>query len=223
MIISVITGIAAGALHVVGGADHLVAMAPSGIRHPRAALRNGLAWGIGHSAGVLILSSFAILIKDFSNIERMSTLAEFFVGVTLLVVGILAIKTSVRFNIHTHSHQHEHGYKHDHVHVHFLGRKKHLSHQHALTSLGVLHGLAGASHLLAVIPALALPPLEAVLYMVAYLLSAIFTMGIFLCAISLAYGRIGKKSLPLMIRLTGVLSVLTGFIWIQKTSLFSIF
>jgi len=186
-------------------------------------LRNGLAWGIGHSAGVLILSSFAILIKDFSNIERMSTLAEFFVGVTLLVVGILAIKTSVRFNIHTHSHQHEHGYKHDHVHVHFLGRKKHLSHQHALTSLGVLHGLAGASHLLAVIPALALPPLEAVLYMVAYLLSAIFTMGIFLCAISLAYGRIGKKSLPLMIRLTGVLSVLTGFIWIQKTSLFSIF
>ena len=64
MLISVITGVAAGALHVVGGADHLVAMAPSGIRRPRSALKNGLAWGIGHSTGVLILSSFAILIKD---------------------------------------------------------------------------------------------------------------------------------------------------------------
>ena len=223
MLISVITGVAAGALHVVGGADHLVAMAPSGIRRPRSALKNGLAWGIGHSTGVLILSSFAILIKDFSDIERMSTLAEFCVGVTLLVVGILAIKTSLRFNIHTHSHQHEHGYFHDHAHVHFLGRKKHFSHHHAVTSLGVLHGLAGASHLLAVIPALALPPLEAILYMAAYLLGSIFTMGIFLCAISFAYGKIGKKFLPLLIGSTGFLSVLTGFVWIQKTPIFNIY
>ncbi len=223
MLISVLTGIAAGALHVIGGADHLVAMAPSGIRHPRKALKSGLAWGVGHSAGVLILSGFAILLKDFSNIERMSTLAEFGVGVTLLLVGIYAIKRSLRFNIHTHSHQHDHGYIHDHVHVHFLGGKRHRSHHHAETSLGLLHGLAGASHLLAVIPALALPPVEAISYMAAYLLGAIFMMGIFLCVVSLAYGKVGKKFLPLLIASTGLLSVATGFVWIQKTPVFNMY
>ena len=52
MLISVLTGFAAGAVHVVSGADHMVAMAPSSVRKPRVALINGLAWGIGHSAGI---------------------------------------------------------------------------------------------------------------------------------------------------------------------------
>ncbi len=61
MLISVITGFAAGAVHVVSGADHMVAMAPSSIEKPRVALIDGLAWGVGHSAGVLILSILGIL------------------------------------------------------------------------------------------------------------------------------------------------------------------
>ena len=54
----------------------------------------------------------------------------------------------------------------DHIHLHFLGRKKHKRHTHAATGLGVLHGLAGTSHFLAVIPALALPPVGAFFYMI---------------------------------------------------------
>ena len=73
MLISVLTGFAAGAVHVVSGADHMVAMAPASIRKPRVALIDGLAWGIGHSAGVLILSILGILAKDFINIELMSS------------------------------------------------------------------------------------------------------------------------------------------------------
>lgn len=45
MLISVLTGFSAGAVHVVSGADHIVAMAPSSVRKPRVALINGLAWG----------------------------------------------------------------------------------------------------------------------------------------------------------------------------------
>ena len=222
MLISIFTGIAAGGLHVIGGADHLLMMAPSGMIRPRFALSNGLAWGLGHSTGVLILSTFAILIKDFSNIERMSTFAEFCVGLTLLILGFLAIRTSLGLNIHTHkhNHNHEHGHNHNHnhIHIHVLGRKKHLSHHHAATSLGVLHGIAGASHFLAVIPALALPPLEAIAYLFAYLIGSIITMGAFLSAISIAYFKIGRRSLPLLVGSTGFLSMITGVIWIQKTS-----
>ena len=217
MLISIITGIAAGAIHVVSGVDHLIGMAPVALRNPRIALRNGLAWGLGHSAGVLSLSILAIAIKDLIHIERMSSIAELSVGISLLVVGVFAIKTSFGFNIHTHSHNHPDGHSHDHLHLHFRGRQKHGRHQHAATSLGFLHGLAGASHLVAVVPALALPPLGAAAYLVAYLCSSIATMGAFLMAISLATMRAGRKALPLIVGFAGMLSFLTGLFLIQKT------
>ena len=84
MLISILAGFSAGAIHVVGGADHLVAMAPASLRRPGAALKSGLAWGLGHSTGVLVLSAIAILVKDLAHIERMSSWAEFIVGVSLL-------------------------------------------------------------------------------------------------------------------------------------------
>ena len=56
LLISLLTGFAAGAVHVVGGADHLVAMTPFSLRQPVAALRSGLAWGAGHSIGVVVLA-----------------------------------------------------------------------------------------------------------------------------------------------------------------------
>ena len=217
MLISIITGVAAGALHVVGGVDHLVAMAPVAMRHPRIALRNGLAWGLGHSTGVLLLSSIAILVKDLAHIERMSSFAEFSVGIALLVVGALAIRTAFGLSIHAHVHNHEDGSAHEHIHLHFRGRNKHNRHAHTSTSLGVLHGLAGASHLLAVFPALALPPLGAVGYMAAYLFGSIATMGAFIMAISIAMMKVGRRALPLMIGSAGGLSVLTGAFWLQNS------
>ena len=217
MLISIITGIAAGAIHVVGGADHLVAMAPVAMRHPRIALRNGLAWGMGHSVGVLFLSAIAIFLKDLALIERMSSFAEFSVGIALLIVGALAIRTALGLNIHAHIHNHEDGSAHEHIHLHFGGRQKHNPHAHASTSLGVLHGLAGGSHLLAVIPALALPPIGAVGYMTAYLFGSIATMGALLVAISLATMKAGRRALPLIVGFAGGLSVLTGIFWLKNT------
>jgi len=222
MLISILTGIAAGAIHVVGGVDHLVAMAPVALRNPRIALRDGLAWGFGHSAGVLLLSVLAILLKDLAHIQRMSSFAEFSVGAALLVVGVFAIKTALGLSIHAHSHDHLDGNAHDHIHLHFRGRQRHSRHPHTASSLGVLHGLAGASHLLAVIPALALPPLGAAAYIAAYLFGSILTMAAFLFVISLATIRAGRRALPLIVGLAGGLSVITGIFWIQKTSEFFI-
>ena len=51
MLISILTGFAAGAVHVVSGADHMVAMAPSAIQKPRVALMDGLGWGMGGGMG----------------------------------------------------------------------------------------------------------------------------------------------------------------------------
>ena len=116
MLISILTGFAAGAVHVVSGADHMIAIAPSSVRKPTEALINGVAWGIGHSAGVLIVSIFGILARDLINIELMSSYAEFLVGISLLIVGFLAIRTSLKVNIHMHQHMHGEEATHKHFH-----------------------------------------------------------------------------------------------------------
>ncbi len=219
MLISVLTGFAAGAVHVVSGADHMVAMAPSAIRKPRLALMDGLAWGVGHSAGVLILSILGILAKDLINIELMSSYAEFLVGISLLIVGLLAIRTSLKVNIHMHQHMHGEEKPHKHFHFHSLGNKLHRSHSHTATGLGVLHGFAGASHLVAIIPALALPLLGALFYLFAYLLGSVFAMGCVVLGISFAANKANKMFYPFLMRSIGGLSIATGIFWLQKTSI----
>ncbi len=219
MLISLLTGVAAGAVHVVGGADHLVAMAPFSLNKPMASLRSSLAWGVGHSAGVVVLALVAIGIKDLAHVEAMSSWAEFLVGVALLVVGALAVRTA--FGLELHSHEHRHGEvsgTHQHLHLHVRGQSSHRRHIHAASGLGLLHGLAGASHLLAVIPALALPPHAAIGYLIAYLCGSIGAMVAVVGVVSFLTQRSGARLLPLLVGGTGALSIVTGAIWLQKTS-----
>ena len=219
MLISILTGFAAGAVHVVGGADHLVAMAPFSLRQPMAALRAGLAWGAGHSLGVVVLALAAIGLKDLIHVEAMSSWAEFLVGVALLVVGVLAIRTAFGLELHTHEHRHDAGAStHQHLHLHVRGQSNHRRHAHAASGLGLLHGLAGASHLIAVIPALALPPLGALAYLLAYLAGSIAAMAAVVVVVSLVTLKSSARLLPALVGLTGGLSIVTGAIWLQKTS-----
>lgn len=218
MLISLLTGFAAGALHVVGGADHLVAMAPLSLNRPVQALRSGMAWGLGHAAGVVLLALMALLIKDLAHLEAMSAWAEWFVGVSLLVVGTLAIRTAFGLELHTHEHRHDGERQHRHLHLHVRGQSNHRRHAHAASGLGLLHGLAGASHVLAVIPALALPPSGAVIYLLAYLGGSIAAMLLVAAALSMLTLRTGARCLPALVGVTGGLSILTGMIWLQKTS-----
>lgn len=218
MLISVLTGVAAGAVHVVGGADHLVAMAPFSLSKPWAAFRHALAWGAGHSTGVVVLALIAIGLKDLAHVEAMSSWAEFLVGVALLVVGALAVRTAFGLELHTHEHRHDGAAEHRHLHLHVRGASNHRRHVHASSGLGLLHGLAGASHLLAVIPALALPHHAAVGYLVAYLLGSIGAMVAVVSVVSFLTLRSGARLMPFLVGGTGALSIITGAIWLQKTS-----
>ena len=66
----ILTGIFAGFVHVVSGADHLIAMAPAAINNPQKALKNSFSWGLGHSSGVLLLAFLAIFIKDITPLNK---------------------------------------------------------------------------------------------------------------------------------------------------------
>ena len=193
-------------------------MAPFSLRKPLPALRAGLAWGAGHSAGVVLLALISIVLKDLVHVETMSSWAEWFVGAALLVVGALAVRTACGLEPHSHDRHHEGDHQHQHLHLHVRGQSNHRRHAHAASGLGLLHGLAGASHLLAVIPALALPPVAAFGYLVAYLCGSIAAMVAVVAVVSFLTLRSGARLLPLLVGATGGLSIVTGAIWLQKTS-----
>ena len=214
----ILTGILAGLVHVFSGADHLIAMAPSAINTPKIDFRNSFSWGLGHSSGVVLLTVLAIFIKDITPLNRFSNIAELLVGISLLFVGLFAIKNSFQLSIHSHSHKHENGFYHRHYHFHFNEHKNTNKHSHALTGLGLLHGIAGGSHFLAILPALALSLTNACAYLVSYLIGSLISMNLFTCLISFTTFNIGQKFIKRLIAFAGGLSFSMGLFWIQKST-----
>ena len=217
MQVVILTGILAGFIHVVSGADHLIAMAPSAIKSPKIAIRNSISWGLGHSSGVFLLAVLAIFIKDIASLNKVSNFAEFLVGISLLIVGVFAIKNFLELNIHSHFHKHN-GVAHRHLHFHTKEQKQYNKHSHALTGLGLLHGIAGGSHFLAVLPALALPLPNAFAYLISYLIGSLISMNLFTCLISFTTFNAGQKFIRRIIALAGVLSFSMGLFWINKST-----
>ena len=214
----ILTGILAGFVHVVSGADHLIAMAPSAINNPQKALKNSFSWGLGHSSGVLLLTFLAIFIKDITPLNKFSNFAEFLVGISLLIVGVFAIKSSFQLSIHSHSHKHDNGIAHHHFHFHLNEQRNNNQHSHALTGLGLLHGIAGGSHFLGILPALALPLASACFYLISYLIGSLISMNLFTCLISFTTLNVGQKFIKRLICIAGGLSFSMGLFWIQRSA-----
>src|SRR5688500_1414053 len=137
-------GLAAGLLHVFSGPDHLAAVAPLAADTDRRQWRTGLQWGIGHTAGVLLIASLLLLIREQLPLEVISAYSERLVGIALILVGGWGVWKASRAGFRTHGH----------------------THAGASFGMGALHGLAGSSHLFGVLPALAFATrLEAPLYL----------------------------------------------------------
>jgi hypothetical protein len=175
--------LAAGTVHVLAGPDHLAALAPIAVDEPKRATRLGLMWGSGHGLGVALLGTAGILGKTWLDVEALSAWSEFFIGFTLIVLGLWALRQASGLVIHSHDHEHtDEGHSHYHVHTPSQthdGSAAHTRHSHAAFTIGILHGTAGTGHLLGVLPSLALPPIEAAIYLVAYVGAAIASMTAF--------------------------------------------
>jgi hypothetical protein len=167
MLFSVVAGTMAGLVHVLSGPDHLAAIAPIASDRRRAPWLAGCLWGLGHSSGVLVVGLLALWLRGWLPVDAVSSWSERAVGVVLIGIGLWGLHRAL--GRHVHSHPHAHGaISHEHAHVHAAGsaadaahRAGRHAHTHAAFLVGVLHGLAGSSHLLGVLPALALPDMAA--------------------------------------------------------------
>ena len=192
--VAALAGFAAGLVHVLSGPDHLAAVAPFAAGQRNGHWRTGLRWGLGHTAGVLLIGLLLIAFRGVLPVEALSAYSERIIGVVLLGVGAWA----------------------------FMRARSPRLHQHVETGasfgVGVLHGFAGSSHLFGVLPALALPTTEAaVFYLGGFGLAAVVGMCAFAAIIgvaSLAAARRGINGSRGMLYFCSASAIVVGSVWL---------
>jgi len=221
------SGLAAGSLHVLSGADHLAALLPLSVGRRLKACWLGARWGVGHSAGVLLIGCLAVVFKEWIDVELVGAWGERLVGVMLVGIGALGIRHALRIEIHAHPHEHREG-GHEHLHVHASSGatepQAHAAlpglHQHVHTAFfaGTLHGVAGTAHILGVLPAVAMADwLSSAVYLLAFAAGTIAAMAGFAAAVGEGSARMSGNAPLFLKRLmygTGVLTILVGILWI---------
>jgi sulfite exporter TauE/SafE len=204
------TGLVAGIVHVWSGPDHLAAIAPLAVRRPKQTWIPGAKWGLGHSSGVAVVGVLSLLLRDVIPTKLISNWGERLVGVMLVAIGIWALRKA--FRVHAHEHEHDgdrHVHLHSHVHRAAHDRPEaHAYHTHAAMGIGILHGLAGSSHFLAVLPLLALPThSQAIAYMLAFAIGTIVSMASFSTVMGFLAQRFARSSVQIYRGLMCVCSV----------------
>jgi ABC-type nickel/cobalt efflux system permease component RcnA len=219
--IAAITGLIAGMAHVWLGPDHLAAIAPLSVRQRERAWVPGVRWGFGHSAGVAVVGLLSLWLRDLMPVDLLSSWGERLVGVMLFGIGLWGLQKTFKNKLHAHEHEHD-GEKHVHVHVHAakIPHERPLAHRHthAAFGIGILHGLAGSSHFLGVLPTLAFPTMsQAVAYLAAFAAGTVASMAIFSWFVGTLASRFGQRSALAYRRLMSTCSIaaiVVGCFWL---------
>lgn len=231
-----IFGLLAAMIHVVAGPDHLAAVSPLALNVKKRPWFIGMSWGIGHVTGMLLIGMIFFFFREIFPIDFISDNSEKIVGILLIVIGIWALYKAFTFGKKHHSHAHTHvdkdgaSFIHDHGHNHIDENNHHHTHTDkterqsywAAAGIGVLHGFAGVSHIVSMLPTLAFETnFEAILYLVGFAVGTIVAMVVF----SYILGVMGKtaskqKKNTLFITintLAGLTAIVVGIFWMSNT------
>jgi hypothetical protein len=211
-----LTGALAGLFHVLSGPDHLAAVAPLAVESRRRGWVAGCTWGVGHASGVVVVAALAILLRGLlPPIEAISAWGERIVGGALIAVGLWALRRSARVASSPHSHG---TLAHDHLYVQAgPGWFRSLGHAHTSFCFGVLHGVAGSSHFVGVLPALALPTQGAAFtYIGAFGIGTVAAMTVFAAVLGRAGGHMHHHAWGYRAVMTtaAVLAIVVGGFWL---------
>lgn len=198
-------GLLAGLVHALSGPDHLSAVAPLVVEERRRGWATGLLWGLGHSVGVWAVGLLALALRGLLPVDRLSSVSERLVGAVLIGVGLWGLRR---------------------VWLARAAGRDAAAHHHPLPEraslaalwIGTLHGLAGSSHLLGILPALALPSATASLaYVIAFGLGSIAAMVAFSSALGLAAARLtarGAGAYQALLAAFSAISIVVGGWWL---------
>ena len=224
----ILIGIFASILHVWAGPDHLAAVTPLVFDSKKGHWKIGAFWGIGHLTGMLMIGFLFYLFKDFIPIQSISSYSEQIVGVILIGLGIWSFLRIKSEHKHQHSHPHLHSDEfHDFVHVH-----EHQNHNHAhvvkieqnlwaAMSVGIIHGFAGVSHFLLMLPALAFKTKwETGQYLIGFAIGTLVAMIVFSLIIGKFHHLKSQKHSHSVFKSLhfwgGIVAISIGLFWLFK-------
>ena len=194
-----------GFLHALE-VDHMLAVSAFVSRRPAvgAAARFGARWGLGHSVAVMAAGG-VLLALGVRWPERWDAAGEAVVGAMLVGLGAWALASARRMRRHAADEVHASDQVHDH---------------HGITVVGFLHGLAGTSAAVALVPVTMLDRTSAGIgYLAAFGIGVTAAMTLFAMVAAAAVRRAADRS-DLWGRraaaLVGSAAIVTGAVWIAR-------
>lgn len=199
-------------------ADHIATVASLASVHPNRwqVIKQGVAWGVGHSLMLLVVGA-VVLWSDTLIPEQISYGLQMAVGALMIVLGADVLRRARRDKIHFHLHQHQDGTQHFHAHSHrdhpetytlapFLQPQQarihsRAPHQHShqkdwpLRALfvGLIHGMAGSAALILLFVDQVHSISTGLMYILTFGLGSILGMALFSLVISVPLGFTAKK------------------------------
>jgi len=200
MTLLICTGLLFGAQHVLTGPDHLAAVAPLSLRG-RAAWKVGLFWGLGHGVAMWSLAAVVFALGAMLPLETLGPWSERLVGLSVIGLGLWAWfrPTPGRPTMSTHAH----GDGHTHAPVDLR----------AALLIGLLHGFAGGTHMIGVLPGLPLESAAArIAYLVSFGLGSIATMAAFSALAGRWLGTPSRREFAR--RASAIVAIAVGVVWL---------
>lgn len=152
MISLLLLGFLLGVRHALE-ADHIATVAALASQRTTVEqmLKQGFAWGLGHSLTILLLAGGVMWLG--ANISSVvATGLETLVGILMVLLGIdvvrRALNTRYHIHFHLHSHTQEQLRNHERPNTHRHQHKQQGAYPFRALSLGLVHGLAGSAAIL---------------------------------------------------------------------------
>jgi sulfite exporter TauE/SafE len=126
--------------------DHLIAVLTIviGNKSMVKSLLTGGAWGLGHTA-VLLVVGIVVLVLKLTIPDSLARLFEFTVGIMLVLLGLWVLRAVWLGRVHIHRHSHS---RYSHVHAHSHKETESHRHMHKSLLVGMLQALAGSAVLM---------------------------------------------------------------------------
>ncbi|NOT09129.1 MAG: hypothetical protein HOP28_13095 [Gemmatimonadales bacterium] len=194
------TAVTLGFVHAIE-LDHMVAVTAFVSKRPRllTALGFGFRWGLGHSIAVFLAGAL-LLATGVRLPPSMTGLLEGTVGIALVAVGIWSLRTAPKLHLHAPQ---EHG-----------------DPRAGITAVGLLHGLAGTTAAVALVPVTLIHSVWlGIGYLLAFGIGVTVGMSLFAIAAAVAIRQAAERSLLLGRRLAGVAGVASlcvGLWWLAR-------
>jgi len=199
-------------------------------------LKQGVAWGLGHTITLLLFGSIVIFM-DTVMPEYLAIRLEIAVGIMLIILGIGVLRRLIKSKVHFHGHEHINGNFHFHAHSHageVMSEHQQSQHEHhhqerfpvRAMLVGLMHGMAGSAAVILLTVDMGTTPLQGIFYILLFGVGSIFGMAILTVAISFAMTvpkRLFSSRLTwthnLFQLLVGILTIGIGVLVIYENSL----